>query len=166
MVSLPGVPIYLGRMVAVSSFTFFGTLAIFWFGISPTIKMIRGGPSRPKVELGIRIAVVAFGISFFAYDAWPLASDLLHLAAGEKPAKFTSTVIYRTSGFGGLLLGERSVRFARDGISYYLFYSWTDHLSVGHSYEFTVLPRSRMILDFRESLSSAGDRISSMTTPK
>jgi hypothetical protein len=106
---------------------------------------------RPKIELGIRIAVVAFGILFLIYKTLPLGSDLAHLAAGEKPATFTATITYRTSSFGGVLLGERSVQFARGGMSYSLFYSWTSPLRVGESYEFTVLPRSRLILDFHES---------------
>lgn len=159
-VNLPGISIWLGRTIAVSSFTFFMSVAIFWFGLSPKTKMITGkggladrkyDNARPKIELGIRIAVVAFGILFLVYKTLPLASDLAHLAAGEKPTRLTATITYRTSSFGGVLLGERSVQFARGGQSYYLFYSWTSTLRVGESYEFTVLPRSRLILDFRES---------------
>lgn len=150
VVSLPWGPIWLRRTIAVSSFTFFMTVGIFWFGLSPKSKMFREGtPPRPKSELGIRIAVVAFGILFFVYQTSPLASDLFHLVTGEKPAKFTATVTYRTSAFAGVLVGERSVRFGRGGASYYLYYSWTSRLNEGESYEFTVLPRSRMILDVR-----------------
>jgi len=84
-VNLPGVPIWVGRTIAVSSFTFCVTVAIFWFGLSPKTKMIteKGGLAEPKfdkarskIEIGIRIAVVAFGILFVVYKTSPLASDL------------------------------------------------------------------------------------------
>jgi hypothetical protein len=159
IVSLPGVPIWLGRAVAVSIFFFFLDVGIFWYGLNPKSKMILGGTlaearfdkTRPKIELGIRICVIAFGLVLIVYKVLPLASDLFHLSTGEKPAGFTAKVIYETSSFGGLLLGERSVRFAREGASYTLFYSWTSPLRVGESYEFVVLPRSRLVLDFHKS---------------
>ena len=153
------VPVWLGRTIAISSFTFFVTVAIFWFGLNPKTKMIRGGryaapdfaKFRRRTEIEIRIVVVAFGI-FFAYsDATPLASDILHLCAGEKPAAFKAEVTYRTTAlFGGALLGENSVRLASTNGSYYLFYNWTKQIKVGRSYEFVVLPRSRTILDLDE----------------
>jgi hypothetical protein len=96
--------------------------------------------------------VVLFGVLFLVYKAGPLTSDLVHLAAGEKARLVQATVIYRTSSLGGVLLGERYVRFAPNGPSYYLFYSWTSSIYIGKAYEFTVLPRSRMILEFRESV--------------
>jgi hypothetical protein len=157
IVSLPGIPVWLSRSIAVSTFIFFTTVGIFWFGLSPKSKMIMGGSLaesrydrvRPKIDLGIRGVVVAFGVLFFVYKTLPLGKDIFHLATGEKPTKLTATVAYRTSSMGAVLLGERSVRFARDTTSYYLFYSWTSPLYIGESYEFLVLPRSRMILDFR-----------------
>lgn len=153
------VPVWIGRMIAVSSFTFFFTVAIFWFGVSPNTKMIVGKRGladpkfdhvRPRIELAIRIAVVLFGFVFLASNTVPLANDLLHLATGEQPTTLTATITYRTSSPGGLLVGERSVRFDRRGESYYLFYSWTKPLRIGETYVFVVLPRSRMILDFHE----------------
>jgi hypothetical protein len=165
MVSFPGIPIWLGRAAAVSIFFFFMTVAIFWFGLSPKSKMIQGGPlteprfekTRRKIDLGIRSAVIAFGLIFLFYKTLPLASDLFHLSIGEKPAKFTARVAYETSSLGGVFFGERSVRFARDGMSYTVFYSWTSPLRVGTSYEFIVLPRSRLILDFHENLVRGAD---------
>ena len=149
IVALPWGPIWLRRAIAVSSFTFFMTIAVFWFGLSPKSKMFREGtPARPKSELGLRIAVVAFGVFVVVYMTSPLASDLFHLVTGEKPVKFTAKVTSRTSGVGGVLVGERSVRFGQGAESYRLYYSWTSRLNIGESYEFTVLPRSRMILDF------------------
>jgi hypothetical protein len=150
ILSLPWGPVWLRRTIAVSSFTFFVTAGVFWLGLSPKSTMFREEtPARLKSERVIRIAVVAFGILFFVYQTSPLASDLFHLVTGEKPTKFTAMVTYRTSSLKGALVGERSVRFGRGGASYYLFYSWTSPLNEGESYEFTVLPRSRMILDFR-----------------
>jgi hypothetical protein len=156
-VNLQPVPLWLGRATAVSSFTFFLTVAIFWFGLDPKTRMIMGGRlaqpeldrERKKIEIGIRIAVVVFGVFFFWLDAFPLASDLIHLLKGEARTTFTAKVAYRTTALGGVLLGENSVRLVPGGDSYYAFYNWTKPLRVGESYEFVVLPRSRMILDFR-----------------
>ena len=92
LVSLLGVPVWIGRAMAVSIFIIFGTIGIFWFGLSSKSKMIREGgkfnepqydESRPQIEKGIRILVVAFGIFFLFYATFPVGSDLIHLAGGE-----------------------------------------------------------------------------------
>jgi hypothetical protein len=159
MVSLPWIPIWLGRLIAVSTFTFFGTLAIFWYGLSPRSKMIRKGGKlneprfnrvRPKIERVMRALIVGFGAFFSFYVTLPLASDLVHLAAGEKPAIITGIPADKSVPLGGLWFLKQSVRFGREADSYSLFYSWKP-LRVDASYEFVVLPRSRVILDFRES---------------
>jgi hypothetical protein len=41
MISLPGVPVWLSRVVALSSFVFCFPVFICWFGLSPKSKMIR-----------------------------------------------------------------------------------------------------------------------------
>jgi hypothetical protein len=86
---------------------------------------------RPYIEIALHALVVWAGFLFVLLVAVPLAADLVQLERG-----------------GGLLLGERSVQFVRGGESYYLFYCWRASLHAGQTYEFTVLPRSRMILDF------------------
>ncbi len=157
LINLPGVQVWIGRTIAVSSFMFFVPVGVFWFGLNPKTKMIRAGGKlatpqfdnlRPKIERAIRIVVVTFGIFFLVSETIPLAMDLIHLADSDMPTKFTDTVTSRTTALGGVLLGESSVRFAHNERSYYLFYSWLRPLRVGESYEFTVLPRSRAILEF------------------
>lgn len=166
MVSLPGIAVWIGRAIAVSSPVLFATLGIFWLGISPKSQMIREGARlseprfsnvRPIVEKGMRLLFVTFGVFWLFEITVPLTSDLLHLAFGEKRASLTATVFDRSTAFLGVLFGERSVRFRPDGKSYYLLYSWRSPLHVGESYEFIVPPRSRMILDFRE-VRPVGDR--------
>jgi hypothetical protein len=156
--NLPGIPVWRARMIAVSCLMFFLAIAIFWWALSPKTRMIRGGTLasskydaiRPRIELGMRISVVAFGIFFAFYVATPLLLDVIGIARGELPDRFPARVVYSTSGLGGVILGERSVQFERGGPSYYCFYSWTDPLRIAHEYDLTVLPRSKMILDFRE----------------
>ena len=157
MMSLPIVPSVVGRAVAVSSFIFFMAAASSWYGLNPKVRMTRPGRKlneprfdvvRPHIEIALHALVVWAGFLFVLLVAVPLAADLVQLERGEKLAKFTGRIIRRTSGFGGLLLGERSVQFVRGGESYYLFYCWRASLHAGQTYEFTVLPRSRMILDF------------------
>ena len=159
IVSLPGVPGWLGRVVAVSIFAFLMTPGIFWFGLSPKSRVIGrsgkfNGPRfdkvRPQIERVIRIVVVTFGVFFFLYVTLPLASDLVHLARGEKPTRITAVVRYKSVPLGGLWFLKQSVRFSTEAVSYSLFYSWKP-LRVGESYEFVVLSRSRFILEFHES---------------
>jgi hypothetical protein len=159
LVSLLGVPVWMGRAMAVSIFVIFGTIGIFWFGLSSKSKMIRDGgkfnepqydESRPQIEKGIRILVVAFGIFFFFYMTCPVGSDLIHLAGGERPLRITGVVKDNSIPLFGLWFVHQTVRVTRDDESYSLFYSWK-HVRIGTSYECLVLPRSREILDFHES---------------
>lgn len=151
-------PVWLGRAIAVSSFTFFVTAAAFWSGLNPNVRMIKGGryaqpdfaKFRRRTEIELRIVVVLFGILYAYYAALPLASDLIQLSFGERPAVFTDKISYRSTALFGVVLGENSVRFASQKGSYYLFYNWTKPLKMGQSYDFVVLPRSRTILDFHE----------------
>ena len=165
VVNVDAFPAWQGRAIAVSSLLFFFTVAIFWYGLNPNTKMIRGGglaeprfdKIRPRIELGIRAAVVLFGVFFAVFNTFPLAADLVHLAKGEPPVRRAATVQSRTSALGGVLLGQSSVRLADPGQSFYIFYNWSKPLRVGESYEFVILPRSRMILDFREAHTSSSE---------
>jgi hypothetical protein len=156
-VSLPSVPAWLGRAIATSCFMFFSTVGILWFGLSPKSRVIgRSGKInqpqfdrvRPTIERIIRTIIVAFGVFFFFELTLPFATDLFHLARGMKPERITAGIIYRTVPLGGLWFLKQSVRFTRDAVSYSLFYSWQP-IRVGESYEFVVLPRSRVILEFQ-----------------
>lgn len=154
---LPGIPRWLGRTVAVTLFVFLLSVCVFWFGVSPKSKIIHESGKlsqpqydkvRPKIELGIRAAIVFLGVLFCFTATYPLALDLAHLAVDRKPTIFVGTVVDRSTPFMGVLLLAGSVRLSRVGPSYYLLYSRAQpHL--GESYEFLVLPRSRFIVDFR-----------------
>jgi hypothetical protein len=159
VISLPGVPRWLGRTVAASIFIFFMTVATFWFGLSPKSKMIRPGGKlsqpqfdsvRPLIERRIRILVVVFGVFAFFTITLPFTEDLIQLAAGQKPLRITGTTTDKSIPLFGVWFLEQSVRLTRGGKNYSLFYSW-EPLRVGKTYEFVVLPRTRLILDFRES---------------
>src|SRR5579863_7506719 len=86
LTDLPWIPVWLGRAMGVAVFIFFMAALIFWYGLSPKTKMIRGGKLseprfdklRPQIEKAIRILVVAFGVFFFYEEALPLSSDLFH----------------------------------------------------------------------------------------
>ncbi len=159
MVSLPGIPVWRGRVVAVSSFIFFGTVAIFWYGLSPKSRIIRDSGKlsnvqylrlRPKIEKAIRFLIVAFGVLFFFKVTLPFALDIFQLVGGEEPVRSVEVVKYKSVPFGGLWFLKQSLRFTRDAMPYSLFYSWTP-VRVDESYEFVFLPRSRIILDFNRS---------------
>lgn len=102
---------------------------------------------RPKIERNIRIVVLAFGVFFFFILTLPFSEDLIQLAATQKLLRITEVV---RSGHSGYRSGPRlSVSLSGSQKDYTLYYP-TKTLNVGDNYEFVVLPRSRVILDYRE----------------
>jgi hypothetical protein len=154
VLSFPAVPQALGRGIIVSIWLFGFPVAVAWFVLKS--RMIRPGGKlyqpqfddvRPKIERGIRILAMAFGV-FFAYVATlPFARDLTQLASGEAPIHVTSEVTRKESGYRNLV--EETITFSAGGKNYYLWYP-SRSLRVGRTYAFVVLPRSRIILDYRE----------------
>jgi len=148
----PGVPQALGRTIAVSIWAFCAPAAILWFGLKS--QMIRPGGKlyqpqfddvRPKIERNLRILVMAFGVFYFFILTLPFAEDLIQLGNSQKLLRITEEVKYRRSGRGPM----QSIGLSYRDKSYYLFYG-TKLLKVGSAYEFVILPRSRMILDYTE----------------
>src|SRR5258708_6423142 len=153
LVYSPGIPRWLGRTAATSLLVFLITVCIFWFAISPKSKVIGDSGKfsepqfakvRPKIERGIRMTAVAFGILLCLTKTFPLAADLARLTVDRKPTKLRGMVLDRSTPFLGVLLLAGSVRLSRKESSYYLLYS-RKQPRVGESYEFVVLPRSRFI---------------------
>jgi len=149
---LPGVPQALGRAVAVAILLFGAPVAIIWFGLKS--QMIRPGAKlydpqfdsvRPRIELVIRILVLAFGVFFFFVLTIPLGEDLFLLAVGQKPLQVMKTVKYKRYGNRGPSV---SIGLSDEGEEYKLYYP-TKSLRNGDTYEFVVLPRSRTVLDYR-----------------
>ena len=106
------------------------------------------GRARPKIEMGLRVLVVAFGVFFFWSLTLPVAEDLVLVAAGQNLLRITKTVKYRRSGRPGN--PRESIGLSDEDKPYQLYYP-TKALRVGDTYQFVVLPRSRMILDYRQS---------------
>jgi len=159
VVSLPGIPQWLGRTIATSVLIFSFTVGVFWYGLSSKTKMILPSGKlsqpqydsvRPVIERNIRVLVLLFGAVFFYYLTFPLSIDLAHLIGGETPLKITGIVKGRSVPLFGLWFVEQSVRvFPDTKVKYQLYYSWKP-LRVRETYEFVVLPRSRVILEFHE----------------
>lgn len=152
---LPGAPQASGRGVIVSVLLLGAPVAILWFGFKS--QMIRPGGklsepkfdrARPKIEVAMRMLLVAFGVIFFWSSTLPFAEDLALIAVGKKPLRITKTVKYMRSGRPGN--PRESIGFSDDDKAYQLYYP-TKALRVGDTYEFVVLPRSRMILDYHQS---------------
>lgn len=151
ILSSPVVPQVPVRMIAISFWAFAVPIAIFWFGIKA--QMIRKGgklyqpqyeDARPKIERNIRVVVIAFGIFYFFVLSLPFAEDLIQLAVGHKLSRTTNAVTYiRYSRRPP----SRDIGLSGNNKDYHLFYQ-TKTLRVGYTYEFVVLPKSRMILDY------------------
>jgi hypothetical protein len=159
---LPGAPQASGRGIIVSVLLLGTPVAILWYGSKS--QMIRPGARlwerkfdrvRPKIELGLRILVVAFGVFFFWIATVPVAEDLVLLAAGQNLLRITKTVKYRRYGRPGN--PRVSIGLSGEDKVYQLYYP-TKVLRVGETYEFVVLPRSRTILDYRASSEVRGSQ--------
>jgi hypothetical protein len=152
---LPGAPQASGRGAIVSVLLLGAPVAILWFGFKS--QMIRPGAklsepkfdrARPKIEIGLRVLVVAFGVFFFWSSTLPVAEDLVLLGVGQNLLRITKTVKYMRTGRPGN--PRESIGLSDEDKPYQLYYP-TKALRVGDTYEFVVLPRSRMILDYRYS---------------
>jgi hypothetical protein len=157
LILLPGVPQWLCRSIAVSVFLVLLTGGTFWYGLSSKTRMILPGGKlsepqfsdlRPKMEKRIRIMVVVFGVFLALVLGLPFTMDIIQLAKNGEPMRITATALDKSVPLFGMWFLEQSVRFSRGGKNYHLFYS-LQPLRVGEEYEFIVLPRSRLILDFR-----------------
>jgi len=139
-----------------------------WYGINPKTRIIRPSGKlndpryqkvRPRIEVILRVLIVAFGLLVLYEDTIPLTVDVVQAARGERPVKIIGTVTYKSVPFGGVWFLKQSVRVQGYRDAYFLLYSATP-LLVGRSYELLILPRSRMILDFSES-----DQVQDETRP-
>jgi len=122
MISVPGIPQGLARIIATSILIFSLTVAIFWYGLSSRTKMILpsgklSGPEydsvRPTIERNMRVLVVLFGAFFCYYLTLPFSIDLVQLISGETPLKITGIVKSRSVPLFGLWFVEQSVKVSR-----------------------------------------------------
>ncbi len=80
----------------------------------------------------------------------PFATDAFYYAKGdEKPISIVGVIKNKSVPLFGLWFLKQGIQLSYGARSYTLLYSWTP-IRFDRSYEFVVLPRSRMILDFRE----------------
>jgi len=158
LLRLPGAPQASSRGTIVSVLLISAPVAILRFALKS--QMIRPGGNldqpkfdtvRPKIEMGLRALVVVFGVFFFWGLTLPVAEDLVLLSAGQNLFRITKTVKYMRSGRPGN--PRESIGLSDEDEPYQLYYP-TKALRVGDTYEFVVLPRSRMILDYRQSSES------------
>ena len=92
--------------------------------------------------------MLSFGVFFFVVLTLPFVEDLLLLVGGEKPAQITGTLRYARRGSRGPVVEK--IALSDENEEYTVYYP-TKSLERGDKYEFTVLPRSRIILDYRKS---------------
>lgn len=158
IVSVGSIPSWLSRAIALFILMDLGAGAILWFGLSPRSQVIdrsaklnepRFAAVRTRIEIGLRVAIVLFGMLFLISRTVPFTLDLLGLIKGESPEKIVGVVRGNSVALGGIWFLKQGIRLTRAPDSYSLFYSWR-FVRTGESYEFTVLPRSRLILDFEE----------------
>jgi len=158
VISLPGVPEWLGRLIATSLLIFLVPAGAFWSGLSPKTKILEGGKLdqpqydkvRPIIKRNIRILVVACGVFFSLYFTYPLTVDLVRLAGGEKPLRITVVAKDVSVPVFGVWFLNQSVRVSEQSNATYNLYYSLKPVRVGESYEFVVFPYSRLILQFRE----------------
>jgi hypothetical protein len=157
LVSLPGMPPWLARAIAVSVLVLGGTSFFFLAGLVPKLKLVSVGPKllrpefdaiRPKLERNLRLFVLALGAFMFFFVTLPVTEDIIHLCAGEKPVQIFETPRSTSTLFGAWFLVQ-FVRFSSAEGNNILLYS-VNRVRAGRKYEFLVLPRSHLIMDFHE----------------
>jgi hypothetical protein len=158
LIYLSGLPHWVGRLIADLIFVSALTVGVFAYSLSSKVNMILQGGKlarpefahvRPKVEMGIRILGVAFGLFFTLYITVPFAADLATVVRTKAPVRI-STQVRASSGL--LVFFRQSVYlqgpYGPRNRSYALLYS-LDPMHSGR-YEVSVLPRSRMVVDYVE----------------
>jgi hypothetical protein len=143
LIYFPGVPRRISRLVAVSAWLLLVTSGVLWFGFNLDLKIVE---TDSRVDLVFHVLAVAFGIWVFTALVVPLATDIREVATGKELTRFRRVVSdERAPSRAPICL----VRFSPGESRYYLWFPIIIP-EAGHSYEFEVLPKSRLILDFRD----------------
>ncbi len=159
VIYISGLPHWVGRLMADLIFVLTLTLGIFLYSLSSKMRMILEGGKlsrpeyarvRPKIERAIRIAGVAFGLFFTFYVTAPFVGDFGSVLASKAPLKISSQV---RAGSGLMVFFRQSVYPVDPGVRsntpYRLLYS-LNPIQSGRRYELSVLPKSRMVVDYVE----------------
>jgi hypothetical protein len=159
LVALPGIPQWLARTTATSVFLAVMTGGVFWYALSSKTQMIRSSGKlsqpqyddvRPTIERNIRVVVLLFGVFCCIYLIFPLMVDVGRLMGGAKPQRTTDVVKEKSVPLFGLWFLEQSVRLSQEPKTKYALYFCWEPLQARGKYEFLILPRSRVIVEFRE----------------
>jgi membrane protease YdiL (CAAX protease family) len=162
-VVLPNILIYSGmfprwvaRTLAVGIVCVAMTIFFTWKGLGSESRIIvpnspynasRYEASRPKIILAIRAFFLVLALFCLFYIVVPLSADVVGLARGQKPIQITETITAKSNSLFGMLVQWVNLTDSdgQDG----LWYSW-EPLHVHETYAFTILPRSRLIVDFHD----------------
>lgn len=156
LLAIPGIPPWLGRLLGACILVFGGTLLFFLAGLVPELGLSSVGPKlrrpeydaiRPTMEKRLRFIFIGFGLLICFFVTFPVANDLIRMCAGQKPMRITETVHSTSTLFGAWFLVQ-FVDFPSGAGSDTLLYSVTP-LRANTGYQFLILRRSHLILDFR-----------------
>ena len=139
----PGLPRRFGRVIALSFMALAATAVAFWFGCNLDLHVIK---TNSNLDVIIHIISISFGIWLCVVMLYPLAIDVERLIINKESTRFRRIVSdRRVPNRAPICL----VRFSGGGPSYYLWFA-VGLPEVGQVYNFEVLPKSRVILDFRD----------------
>jgi hypothetical protein len=156
LLSVPGVPPPLGRTIGASILCLGAASFFILGGLVPKLKLISVGPKlrrpefddiRPMLERRLRLIAIGLGV-FMLFLARPLVVDVVHLCKGERPVQIVE-IPRSTSSVFGLWFLVQFVNVSPSEPSHTLIYS-VSPIRAGRKYEFLLLPRSHLILDFHE----------------
>lgn len=148
----PNTPQASGRTLVLATWAFAVPIAILWFGLKG--QMLRPGAklyqakydeSRPTIVRGIRLVVLGFGVFYLLVLSLPIGEDLTRAAATHAFLRVRASVV--NVGGSSYHSVSLTVTLSDDSKGYSLFYP-IKPLKIGQSYEFVLLPHSRMILDY------------------
>ena len=158
IVYLTGLPMWLGRTLAIGVCVGITTVGSFWIALNPRTgtlvsgaKFDQSGHEHPEGWFSriIRCLPFLFGLFVAYYLTIPYIQDVYHLVRKGSPSIIVSQIEKVGQSRRSRVIRE-AVRLAKDDETYSLMFSLEPGLRQGRNYEFWVLPHSRMIVSYRQ----------------
>ncbi len=151
---------WIGRVIGLTIVFFVTIPLLLYLGLNKKIKIIKAKGKINKVdqlkgkkdviELGIRFMIVSFAIGFLFLFIIPFARDIYFLANEGTPLVTEQKIISNNSTFGAWFLSQTIQLEMNKKTNCYFLYSLKKRIRKNKSYEFKILPHSRLIVEVNE----------------
>jgi hypothetical protein len=114
-------------------------------------RELRSWKATSAIYYGGRVGGVVLGVALLWYSGVPFIADVVGFDRAQGPLRAVKQVRATEAGFPPVPFLHLSVWMSGDPARYHLYYSFTQPHS-GETYDFTVLPRSHLILDLKREV--------------